>query len=318
MFSYNAVVGERTADKGYLPATVYTSGGKSEAELGGGVCQVSSTIYLCALLADLDIVERTEHMFAVTYVPYGLDATVYWGSLDFKFKNSTNYPMRIDASVSDGYVHIKLVGTKETDTTIKLNYQILSSTAWEDKEEIDETKPADYKEVTQTPIPGIQCSPIRPTTTRTVRSWRRKRSPTANIPNATGSPPWASQKKSRKSQLNRRPRPPSRRSPQSPLSRRRIRPRRPLIPMGLLLNRMSPIPRIPTMAPRTRRRQPDRSHPAGGDGSQRDAIELNRKSERNIPFALFVQSCAWVRLRLRAQGEKLRQRLGALFALTLH
>ncbi len=154
VFSYNAVVGERTADKGYLPATVYTSGGKSESELGGGVCQVSSTIYLCALLADLEIVERTEHMFAVTYVPYGLDATVYWGSLDFKFKNSTNYPMRIDASVSDGYVHIKLVGTKETDTTIKLSYQMLSSTAWEDKEEIDETKPADYKEVTQTPYTG--------------------------------------------------------------------------------------------------------------------------------------------------------------------
>ncbi len=154
VFSFNDVVGERTADKGYQAAIVYTNGGKSEAELGGGVCQVSSTIYMCTLLADLEIVERTEHMYLVTYVPRGMDATVYWGQLDFKFKNSTNYPLRIDASVSDGYVHIKLVGTKETDTTVKMNYKTLSTTNWEDEIEEDETKPADYKEVIQTPYTG--------------------------------------------------------------------------------------------------------------------------------------------------------------------
>ena len=154
-FSFNKIVGERTAEKGYLAAIVYTNGGKSEAELGGGVCQVASTIYMCTLLADLQVVERTEHMYAVTYVPFGMDATIYWGSkLDYRFKNSTSYPLRVDASVSDGYVHIKFVGTKESDKTVKMTYQILSTTAWEDEEEVDETKPADYKQVIQTPYTG--------------------------------------------------------------------------------------------------------------------------------------------------------------------
>lgn len=111
VFSFNNIVGERTAAKGYLGAIVYTTGGKSEAQEGGGVCQVASTIYSCCLMSGLEVLEREPHMYAVTYVEPGMDATIYWGSLDFKFKNSTEYPMRIDASVSGGYVHIAFVGT---------------------------------------------------------------------------------------------------------------------------------------------------------------------------------------------------------------
>lgn len=118
-FSFNEVVGERTADKGYKEATVYVSGDSVPA-LGGGVCQVASTIYYCAMYADLEIVHREPHMFFVTYVPGGLDATVYWGSVDFQFKNSTDFPLRIDAGLSGGKCNISLVGTDVNDYTIKI------------------------------------------------------------------------------------------------------------------------------------------------------------------------------------------------------
>jgi len=154
-FSFNDTVGERTAAKGYTQAIVYVSG-QSKPELGGGVCQVASTIYTSTLLADLDVVERAEHMFFVTYVDPGMDATVYWGYLDYKFKNSTGYPLRIDASVSDGYCHIKLVGTKEKDTTVKMSYEILATIPWTDVTKEDESKPASYREVTVTPYTGYK------------------------------------------------------------------------------------------------------------------------------------------------------------------
>ena len=156
VFSFNKTVGERTADRGFQAATVYTTGGASEPELGGGVCQVASTIYLCTLLADLEVVERTEHMYAVTYVPMGMDATVYWGSLDYKFRNSTENPLRIRASVSDGKVHIKLLGTKESDQTVEMTYHVLATIPWEEVEKVDETKDPGFREVTVTPYTGYR------------------------------------------------------------------------------------------------------------------------------------------------------------------
>jgi len=126
IFSFNDVVGERTADKGYGAAAVYV-GGKTEDQLGGGVCQVASTIYWCTLKADLEVVERAEHQFTPSYVPWGMDATIYWGHLDYQFRNNTAYPIRIDASVSDGYVHITLVGTETKDYTVNMFYEIVSS-----------------------------------------------------------------------------------------------------------------------------------------------------------------------------------------------
>ncbi len=153
IFSFNDIVGERTAAKGYQPATVYVSG-ESKPELGGGVCQVASTIYLCCVLADLNVVERTEHMFLVSYVPMGADATIYWGSLDFKFENSTPYPLRIEASVSDGYVHIRLIGTKENDETIQVESVTTATIPWSEVEKEDETKPEGYRETTQSPYTG--------------------------------------------------------------------------------------------------------------------------------------------------------------------
>lgn len=114
VFSYNGTTGSRTADKGYLAAPIYV-GGKSQDDIGGGICQPSSTLYYAVLHTTLEIVERHNHTFAVGYVPDGMDATVYYGSLDFRFKNSTDYPIKIVAESYDKggsrYLTIKILGT---------------------------------------------------------------------------------------------------------------------------------------------------------------------------------------------------------------
>ncbi len=152
-FSFNGVVGERTADKGYRSATVYV-GTESKEELGGGICQVASTIYDAALYAEMEITSRTCHTFFVTYVEGGLDATVYWGSLDFCFKNSTRYPIRVNASVSGGYVRISIDGTKTNDHVVKLSSTRLSTTPYSTVYEYDSSKPTGYEKETTTPYTG--------------------------------------------------------------------------------------------------------------------------------------------------------------------
>lgn len=132
-FSFNEVVGERTAEKGYREATVY-SGMQSVPEVGGGVCQVASTLYYGALLADFEIVERAVHTFTVDYVPMGMDATVYWGYLDFKFKNNTGHPLKIYMSVHDGSVYLEILGTETKDYYIEMEWVQESRTDWETKE----------------------------------------------------------------------------------------------------------------------------------------------------------------------------------------
>ena len=124
VFSYNETLGKRTEEKGYKAAGAY-SGGKNVQTIGGGICQVSSTLYYACLKADLQIVDRTAHSFTVSYVPYGMDATVSWGTLDYKFKNNTDYPIRIEASVSGGQVHVKLLGTDTKDYYVKMTYETI-------------------------------------------------------------------------------------------------------------------------------------------------------------------------------------------------
>lgn len=126
-FSFNDCLGERTEAKGYKPAGTY-SGTKLIDTVGGGICQVSTTLYYCTLLGDLEVVDRINHGLPVSYVDYGMDATVSWGGPDFKFKNNTNFPIKILAEVSDGYVRIKIMGTDEKDYYIEMEYEF---TGWE-------------------------------------------------------------------------------------------------------------------------------------------------------------------------------------------
>ncbi len=132
-FSYNKVVGQRTEARGFMPAGAFV-GNDTVQEIGGGVCQVASTLYYCTLQAELEVVERTEHRFSPWYIPWGLDATVYWGSLDYRFRNNTNYPIRIDAEVVGGNVIVKFVGTETRNYTVKLDYTVTSTDKWELKE----------------------------------------------------------------------------------------------------------------------------------------------------------------------------------------
>ena len=111
VFSYNAVVGPRTAERGFKEASVYI-GASVEDGLGGGICQVTSTLYLATLYADLEIVERFNHSRDVTYVPDGLDATVAWGSKDYRFKNNTEYPIRVQTIVKNGKLTVNIYGTQ--------------------------------------------------------------------------------------------------------------------------------------------------------------------------------------------------------------
>ncbi len=128
-FSYNNVVGPRTTDLGYKMAKVYVQG-KIIDDVGGGICQVSSTIYLAALYADMEIVKRSNHQFTVGYVPLGQDATVSYGSVDFKFRNNTNYPIKILSLQEKNYMKVTILGTKENGNTVDVKSYQLSSTPY--------------------------------------------------------------------------------------------------------------------------------------------------------------------------------------------
>lgn len=120
VFSYNEAVGPRTAAAGFSPAPVFENG-ETVQGMGGGVCQVSSTLYSAVLYADLDIVSRRNHSMTVAYVPKGQDATVSYGTIDFKFKNSTPYPIKILASAGGGKMNVSIQGTKpEIEKTVKI------------------------------------------------------------------------------------------------------------------------------------------------------------------------------------------------------
>lgn len=119
-FSYNAVIGERTAERGFKAAPAY-SGDRLIQDIGGGVCQGSSTLYNCALLADLEVTDRVCHGFTVNYLPIGLDAAVNWNTdTDLKFINNTHFPIMFKAEVSDGYMKMKMLGTDEKDYYIEM------------------------------------------------------------------------------------------------------------------------------------------------------------------------------------------------------
>ena len=113
-FSYNQVVGARTIAAGYKEAPIYVSGEVVDG-LGGGICQITSTLYNAVIYANLEIVERSNHQFVPSYVSASRDATVVYGSIDFKFKNNRNYPIKLVCSVSGGVANFQIFGMKTPD-----------------------------------------------------------------------------------------------------------------------------------------------------------------------------------------------------------
>ena len=111
-FSFNQVVGKRTIEEGYKDAKIYQDG-KVVDGLAGGICQISSTLYNAVIKANLEIVERRNHSFTTSYVKAGRDATVVYGVIDFKFKNTRTYPIKIEGSVGSGVAEFNIYGIKE-------------------------------------------------------------------------------------------------------------------------------------------------------------------------------------------------------------
>ncbi len=109
-FSFTKTIGPSTSAKGYEEADIYDSNGNKIKGYGGGNCQVSSTLYNAVQkVSSLKVVERHEHSNTVPYVKEGHDAAVAYGSVDFKFKNTNNYSIKILAQASKKYVVVKLI-----------------------------------------------------------------------------------------------------------------------------------------------------------------------------------------------------------------
>lgn len=128
-FSFNNTVGQRTSAKGYKHADDQIGKEKNRI-LGGGISQVSSALYYCALVADLNITNRVSHAVIPGYSDYGLDAAVGWTSPDFKFTNSLGLPIQIQASASNGTVQVSILGTDERDYYVAMDYDISGTKAY--------------------------------------------------------------------------------------------------------------------------------------------------------------------------------------------
>ena len=148
-FSYNGVVGKRTVEAGYKNAATY-SNGQVVDDIGGGICQISSTLYDAAVFANMDITVRRNHQFVTSYLPAGKDATVVWGSQDFKFKNSRKYPVRITATVSGGVATVQIWGVKEdVEYDISIETKQISTIKYTTQYIEDPSLPAGTQKVTQ-------------------------------------------------------------------------------------------------------------------------------------------------------------------------
>lgn len=123
IISFNDTVGRRTGEKGYQDALIVVNG-KFVPGLGGGICQTSSTLYNVGLLANLEIVERTNHGLAVGYVPLGRDATVAWGAIDLKIKNSTDGYLLLRSKVGPNYLTMEIYGKKTSGQEVVLTNHV--------------------------------------------------------------------------------------------------------------------------------------------------------------------------------------------------
>lgn len=155
-FSYNKALGPRTAAAGYRNGKIY-SGGEVVDGIGGGICQISSTLYNTVLMSNLEIVERRNHQFVTSYVPAGRDATVVYGMTDFKFKNTRKYPVRIVATAKNGIATVTMYGIKEeNEYTFTFSTKTVASIPFTTKYEEDASLPAGTEKVKQKGANGLK------------------------------------------------------------------------------------------------------------------------------------------------------------------
>ncbi len=163
VFSYIDTIGDPSARNGYKTSTGYQDGQTVPMD-GGGVCQVSSSLYYCAVYANLEIVRRACHAFSTGYIPNGLDATIYYPSLDFKFRNNTGFPIKIVAYTeggASGKLTVQFYGSNPDNITVKTERYALSSTPWTTVYQPDETIPVGTTKVDVTPYTGYEVDVYR-------------------------------------------------------------------------------------------------------------------------------------------------------------
>ena len=155
-FSYNKTLGKRTAEAGYREAGGF-AGGRVVQTLAGGICQISSTLYDAVVYANLEIVERHNHMFLAGYVGAGKDATVVYGAYDFKFKNTRKYPIMLKTSIGSGVARIDVFGIKEdVEYEVEISSKILSYTPFKVVRENDSSLAPGKERVAQNGMNGCK------------------------------------------------------------------------------------------------------------------------------------------------------------------
>ncbi len=163
VFSYLDVIGDPSVANGYMMGTGYRNGQTVPME-GGGVCQGSSAIYYCSFYAGMETVWRAAHAFVTDYMPLGLDATVSYPGLDFQFRNTSPYPIKIVTSSDEsnwGYITVKILGTKSDDTYIEPQVLNIKRTDWATIYKPDETIPVGTTRVHTTAYTGWTCDVYR-------------------------------------------------------------------------------------------------------------------------------------------------------------
>jgi len=175
VFSANVGLGSQTAAGGYKMAGVYNNG-KTELGMAGGVCQVTTTLYNAAIMAELEIVERHPHSMTVGYVPLGRDAAVAGNYKDLKFRNDTEYPIMIEAYASGGKLVMNIYGHEEHNADRKVSFDtVYEATVPKPAEKVteDPERPEGEREVTSKGRTGCKVSVYKTVTEggKTTRNW---------------------------------------------------------------------------------------------------------------------------------------------------
>ena len=160
IFDFNAAVGERTAERGYAPAPSLLDGETADT-VGGGICQTAGTLYMAALLADLEILERSGHSSPSSYMPLGLDAAVSWGGKNLRFRNDTGYPLRLEVQVEESALRAALIGTRLSETYVEMRGEVLRTLPFSTEEREDPSLAAGERRLLRAGREGVA-----------VRTWR--------------------------------------------------------------------------------------------------------------------------------------------------
>jgi vancomycin resistance protein YoaR len=159
VFDFNEVVGDRTSMQGFRMAKVIADGELVDG-VGGGTCQIASTLHAAVFFAGLPIVTRSPHSHPSYYIKLGLDAAVAYGSLNFRFQNDRPYPIVLEANVDNGFVYAALHGPERSHTVTFLR-RVDETAPFEEKIVEDETLPRGMRILQQRGVPGFKITRLR-------------------------------------------------------------------------------------------------------------------------------------------------------------